>query len=260
MGMYLDVFKFYFSRYFAYPLEILGSVFRRFFEIILVILFWLTISRTTTKHVDMREISSYFLIAGAVNEFVMAQTLTFAMKLSDTIMRGELNNYLIKPVRIIPYLYFSTLGRLGLNILLGTVSFIAGIILMPPKSFAAFGLFIAYLVCALFISLGFNIIGGSITFAVTDSMGIRTTIQHIIRLLSGLLVPISFFPSHIRSIVMLSPFPSMVFGPSNALHQAGIDSASLMSLSIAAMWAVIMPILGILVWRHYIKRYEAIGI
>lgn len=260
MQLYLDIITFNFFRFLAYPFEILGNVGKRSFSIVFLILFWSIIGRYSSTKINIHDITGYFLIASSVNSFVMAEYTVFGDWINMIIRIGDLNNYMIRPIPLLPYLYSTYVGRIGLRLSFSFITLILGLLVTPPQSFASILLFFVFLFLAMIISFSLNIIVGVLGFYVTDPSGIRYAVGHFISILSGAAAPLSFFPEGLRNIVLLTPFPYLIFGPINALKMKTIDGSVLSSLGIASVWAVILFFFALIAWQKGIKKYEAIGI
>jgi ABC-2 type transport system permease protein len=82
----------------------------------------------------------------------------------------------------------------------------------------------------------------------------------MVRLFSGAMVPLYFFPDNIEKILRLAPFQAMVFGPANALTINSFSESLIFDLGIAFFWSFALIIVSNLIWNFSIKKYEAVGI
>ena len=229
-------------------------------ELVFLIYFWSLFSQHANNSLGVTGFASYFLIASGINELVMAQWGKFGAGLGDAIRTGAINNYLIKPLSILPAIYFTAVGKNGINKLLAVITILIGLIIQPPQSMLAVLLFTIFFINAVLIAYAVNIIDGTIFFHSADAKGIRSASNHIIGIFSGILIPISLFPDYIRWIVELTPFPWMVFGPVNALKITALTEDVLMDIGIVFFWSIALNIIAYLFWSWSIKKYEAIGI
>lgn len=257
MRLYWSIVSFNLLRYLEYPLEIAAILIRRFTELGLLLLFWSIAAQSSGGKIQVVSLLSYFLIAAAVAEITMSRDLIFAKQLRNFVRDGQLNNYLIKPVKILPYLYADLIGRSGVRLSFASISLGIGIFLNPPQTFFAILLFLFTLGIAVFISLGLNIILGSLVFVTTEINGFKNTMAHIVRVMSGMLVPINFFPPFLKTWSAILPFQAMVYAPTKALEQSSIDWIGLI---LAMVWAAVLMCAGLTFWRKNLSKYEAIGI
>jgi len=260
MYLYWNIIKFNFFRFFAYPFEIIAGIAKRSLTIVFLVLFWSIIGQHSDNPIAIYDLISYFLIASAINSFVMAEYTVFGGWIGDIVKQGDLTNYLIKPISLVPYLYSTYVGKIGLRLSFSVFTLILGLLLSPPKSFISVVLFILFLFLAMLISFSFNIIVGVLAFYLTDVKGIRSSVSHFTNLLSGATAPLALFPVDLRNFVLLTPFPYMIYGPINALKTTTIDENVIREISISTGWAIVLLILAVFLWKRGIKRYEAIGI
>lgn len=253
MNIYIEVIKFNFLRFLTYPTEILATVFRRIMEIVFLILFWKIVLGKGTG--EMRPLISYFLIAQSVSLLIMARRTEFGTYLRKLIKYGNLNYYLTRPMKIIPYVYASTVGNQGLNIGLSIILIIIGIVINPPNNLSNIVAFLLMIPTAAMIAVAFNLIEAIVAFYLTESAPIGASIRRIIEVFSGSIAPLSYFPLEIRNILEKSPFPYMVFGPVNSLTEGG----SIKVFVIGLVWAIGLNIVIYWWWRKAIKNYEAVG-
>lgn len=253
MHAYFEIIKYNFLRFLTYPTEILATVFRRLMEVIFIVAFWVVI--TGNNYTEIRNLLSYFLIAQSVSLLVMARRTEFGKTLQQTIKYGQLNNYLTKPTNVIAYLYCVTVGNQGLSIMLSIVMIIVGILISPSWSFSKLLGFLVMLSLSAAISFAFNLIEGVYSFYITEAGSIASSTRRVIEVFSGALAPLSYYPTEVRRILELSPFPSMVFGPTNVIT-AGF---SWQAAGTALFWAVLLNIIVLTLWQRALKHYEAVG-
>lgn len=260
MELYWNIVKFNFFRFLTYPFEIIAGVAKRSASIVFLILFWSIIGKYSSNLINLKDIISYFLIASSVNAFVMAEYIVFGDWISDIVKQGDLNNFLIKPVSILPFLYSTYFGKIGLRLCFSVITLILGLLISPPQSLTAVILFIIFLIIAIIISFSFNIFVGVLAFYITEVKGIRNAIGHFVGILSGASAPLTLFPLGLKEFILLTPFPYMIYGPTNSLKINTVDANVVNSLAISTFWAVILLVIAYLVWQRGIKEYEAIGI
>ncbi len=260
MLLYFHLLRFSFLRFFAYPYEILAALLRNGLEIAFLIFAWSLFNQYSNNALSINTLASYFLLASGIDVLVMAQWGRFGGSLGKAIRFGTISNYLLKPVNILPTFYSTALGSDGINVFFSICTIFLGLYIQPPQSLLSVGLFVYFFINAIFIAYAYNILEATMFFYVPDANGIRGSMQHIIGLLSGLLVPIYFFPHPLDQFIKLTPFPGMIFGPINALKTNAINSTVMTDMSVVLFWSITLNILALLFWRRSLKRYEAVGI
>lgn len=258
--LYLNIIRFSFLRFFSYPFEILAETGKTIVAVAFLIFFWSLYAESATNSPTVTQFASYFLIASGINSLVMGQWGDYASVLKHTIQDGGLNNYLVKPISILPTLYCVAIGRNGMKIFFAVISIFIGIFINPPQTLVSILLFCIFFICAVFIAYAFNVAEGTLYLLSNDANGFRNSLNHIKGLLSGVMVPIYLFPSNLETIVKLSPFPWMVYGPTQGLKTNSLSPNIIQDVSVALFWAIMCNIGAYLFWKYSIKKYEAIGI
>jgi ABC-2 type transport system permease protein len=258
--IYWDIVRFSFLRFFSFPLEMFSQIIKRVIELLFLILFWSLVIKSGGINVTLPQIVSYLLIATGVADLAMSRWGQFSSFVGNQIKTGQLSNYLLRPQSLVPNLYAVSLGRSGLKMMLAVVNIIVGLFIFPPHSYISYLLFFAFMINALVISFGYNILESTLFFYFTEANGIRNTVQHVMRIVSGGMIPLYLFPSTFRNIINLTPFPSMVYGPTIALSTSVVNQEVIRSFIVGIFWSVIFNILAYFVWQRSIKHYEAIGI
>ncbi len=257
--MYLNIFIFNLLKFLTYPLEICFAVLGRIVKVAMLILFWNIVSSSGTT-ISSTELISYFLVATAISEFLMAINVDLAWNMQRSIMSGEINNLIIKPVKIIPYLYAATLGQKGLTLSLAAISFVAGLLISGKTTAIGLALFPIALLSAGLIALSFNILIGIVGFYTPQARPVSLIFANIAKILAGSIIPLSFFPPTLQRAVSYTPFPSMVYSPIQTLYLSQVNPSAIGMFAVSAAWGISLLIISLLTWRRALKRYEAIGI
>jgi len=259
MALYLQIIKFNFLRFFTYPLEMLVGVSQKLIEVAFLVIFWSLVLEKSTIDKDITKIISYFLISSSISTLTMSMNTNVGRSIRKQVKSGEINNILVKPVNLITYYYSYTFGNLGIRIIISIIAIFFGIFFAGNVTLVQFFFFLILLFLAIIVSLSFNIFEGALALVFTEVSGIKNSINHISRVLSGALVPLTFFPETIRSIIELLPFSVMIFGPASAL--SGIEEGLfLKQVLIGVFWAVFLNFSVFYFWKWALKKYEAIGI
>ncbi|HEY1074399.1 MAG TPA: hypothetical protein VGE59_01720, partial [Patescibacteria group bacterium] len=240
MLVYWNIVQFNFQRFLVYPLEIGAAFLRRAIDITFLVLFWNVVSQSSGGSISAVPLVAYFLIATSVDVFTQSARLTFAKYINYAVKNGTISNYFIRPLPEIPHLYASFLGSEGLSFCIAFVTLVVGIILAHVSSILTFLAFIGFLFVAIILSFAINLLVGLLSFYTPEATGLRFTVGHVIRVFSGLIIPLSFFPDTLKAIFLFTPFPSMVFGPTSVLAGQSSSFETWMSFVVAIIWIIIL--------------------
>ena len=246
-----------FLRYLAYPIQIYSTILQSIIKIVFLVVFWTIVFPDNIDQIQ--SLASYFLIADGVGVVTMSTNTMLGRYIRHLIKYGRISAYLIRPVKILPYMYFNVLGEKGIYYLIGLFSIILGFFISKDISLEGIILFFMFLTSAIMIGLSFNLLEGSVSFIFTEVTGFKNALNHITRMLSGAFVPLYFFPETLEKVIMLTPFPWAVFGPANALSSSlNIDTINDFLLSF--FWGIFLLIIMLVFWRKVSRSYEATGL
>jgi ABC-2 type transport system permease protein len=147
------------------------------------------------------------------------------------------------------------LGRAGCHVLTRFIpTFLLGLLLYDvatPQSVARWPLFAGSVILAVIVSFAFRFMMNAAAFWMTDIAGIRAMALVATTFLSGMLVPISFFPPWLRTAVELLPFRTFLMVPIDVF--LGHGSAA-RALGLQLFWAIALSGLALLVLRRAVRK------
>lgn len=217
-----------------------------------ILIFWSAVNQNFDP-----KLLAYFIIGNTIGIFIFVR-LGLADYIEPMIADGTISNILLKPTNPIAYYLAEYFGRRATTLIIQLFIFIIFFIL-AKLTLVNLVAFLLILIIPFSIALGINLLISSLNFLVPVAGNIRRAISHILNLISGLFVPIAFFPENIQKLLNFSPFSHMISLPTLVL-QNGLTSENLNNLLIATFWAAMLMLLGNLVWKKSLKYYEAVGI
>ncbi len=261
MDIYFHLLKTNFLVYIQYPLELLFIILKDIIKILFLVLFWgLIFSSMSGEERSITEIVSYYLITGGLAELTMLFRQKLGAYLRKSIKSGEISNFLIKPIALLPSIYTTVWGQRSVYNVSAIISIIIGLVISPPFSFVNVVLFLVFVLISFSIGFAINLIEGILTLYLESPGGIMNSIAHIARLLSGSLIPLEYFPEGIAGIIQYLPFAVAIYSPYQSLRYERFGTEVLKNLGVGIVWAVLMNFIVIYLWRKGLKKYEAIGL
>lgn len=179
----------------------------------------------------------------------------------NEISRGEISKYVCRPISYIKYHFFYGLGYTYYGILfclpiviLGSFYYFSGI-----ESFVNVIMFLVSIFLGVIITFYIYIIIGMLTFWTESIFGYRDLILHFGAMVSGSIIPLSFFPSPIQRITHVLPFRYMIYDPICILFNSYSLHQNILTIMSQIICLVMLGIITKLVWLAGLKRYEAQG-
>ena len=203
-------------------------------------------------------LARYFLSAFVVRQFSVVWVV---FSFEEDSLSGRLSPYLLQPLhplfRYVAAHLAEQATRLPFALAIAITFFI-----LNPSSFwipSLPQLFLAYLSTHLAFSIAFLLqsLVAALCFWTEKSSALERLIFVPYLFLSGLLVPLSAFPSNVLKFAMLTPFPYLINFPAKVLSGMQVDLFSGFLAQI--LWiSILMPSVNIL-WKLGVKRYTAMG-
>lgn len=138
-------------------------------------------------------------------------------QMAADILEGKISMVMLKPVSI-QWMYISrALGESAFRLIMLTAptAVVVALIfpLTPPASVAHFAAFLVSVIASILLVAAINFIVGACAVSLKSILGLLRAKFWMQELLSGLLVPITLFPSPLREISGLLPFEHIGFTP-----------------------------------------------
>jgi ABC-2 type transport system permease protein len=115
-----------------------------------------------------------------------------------------------------------------------------------PTRWETVPLFALSAVLAVVISFACRLLTNLVAFWLLDVRGVQTLYVMVQNTLSGLLVPIPFFPGWARTVAYATPFPWMMQVPSDIVVERHGSGTALAAMAGQAAWAAVL--LAVCVW------------
>ena len=100
---------------------------------------------------------------------------------------------------------------------------------------------------------------GLLAFKITNMWGMSQIVQAIFQLLSGALIPLTFFPGLIQKLLDFLPFKSIIYAPCMMYLGKFSCNEIIFTLGIQIIWVVILYFVSKLIWNALIKQLTILG-
>lgn len=179
-------------------------------------------------------------------------------EIDDLVRSGQISIYLIRPVNFQAMLFSHAAGESMFRLLcfspFVTLSLYLFFPMQPPASLLAFVLFAWSNVVAFLILACLNFLVGLCSFVFQNIDGLSRAKYMVIQLLSGLLIPLPFFPSAIRGLVEVLPFKYITYVPMQCyLGKIGSDGIVEL-LTSQFIWLTALWFAGYIGWHAAVRK------
>jgi ABC-2 type transport system permease protein len=181
------------------------------------------------------------------------------------IRQGILSTYLVKPINVWAFYYVAEYAwKIVRGLLLAPVLVVCLFWLIPLMGDAAPPLERLPLVL-LSVALGYQVCFlmklclGTVNFWTNDIAGPITLYEVVAAVLGGVLIPLAFLPEPVRIVAMLLPIQAIYNVPLGILTGKDVGGSAWVGIGIQIAWIGILWLLGAVLWRAGLRRYESVG-
>lgn len=205
----------------------------------------------------------YVFLSYTISDLVM---IGISSEIGKDVLDGSVAMNLIKPINYRLYLTFKSLGVMIYRIVVPSVFIWAGLEIykvtalgMPVSSPAQIGPALLSILLSFFIYVFFDYCFGMLAFVTTYIFGMTIIKNAALNLLTGRLIPISFFPAVVQEIFSFLPFTAMTYVPVMIWMGKYSGTEALYQLGKQALWVVLLYLLGGFLWKKIEKRIVILG-
>lgn len=216
--------------------------------------------RSSIFNYSKEQMVLYILGASLVQAVVLSSR---TVDLAAIINSGDLSQILLKPVAMFRYWLTQDIADKLLNILfsiaeIGFLWFLLKPSLMIPTvhGLILFGLFLPL---ALGLYFFINFLFGSLGFWTSEIWAPRFLLFVLLSFVAGNMFPLDILPVWLLKVVYWTPFPYLVYFPTQALLGRLPDDQIYSGLITATAWVAGMYFIAKCVWNKGLKNYDAEG-
>ncbi|HSQ87604.1 MAG TPA: ABC-2 family transporter protein [Romboutsia sp.] len=226
-----------------------------------IIVVWFASNRNIIGGYTKNELVSYYFFM-----FIYSQVIGWWVfwDVRKNIRDGSLSNFLLKPISYVKYLILQETAYKLINLI--TQILIGIIIYIFIKNFIVITFDIedlAKLIPVIFIGISINFLShffiGCFTFFWLESYFLSDFHWIFSRFLSGLVVPLTFFPFFVERILLLNPFRFTFSLPAEIIFNQINSQDYYKVLLIGFIWVGIFVVSSMYIWKVGLRRYSAYG-
>ena len=252
---------------FAYRLHILFWVLSDLVQVGVLLLIWIAIygnSETVSMQgYTLSQMMMYNLVIYMTASFTYMKPL---FDLADDHYDGKVAMSLIKPTKYIYEVFFRNLGSNFVGNIIISLPLIIVLTLLSVTTqhgvsftLGSSILYVISVLMGLLISFFSNFIFATMVFVTDATFGMMQLNEAIVRIFSGSLIPLSFFPGWLKTIAYVLPYASVYTVPTLILMNRYTPSELWISLLTQLAWAIGLIIACNLLWAFIIKKMKVHG-
>ena len=182
---------------------------------------------------------------------------TIDQEMAYEVIEGKIAMDLIKPVSVQWMWIFRAMGESAFR--LGLLTFPTAVVValvfpvQGPASSGDFFLFLVAVLGSFFLMGAINFMIGTCAIPLKSILALIRAKYWLIELLSGLLIPMAFFPGEIQKVLAWLPFEHIAYTPLQ-IYLGKLDRIqSLRALATEWFWVVVLLVLAHLWWNRSLR-------
>jgi ABC-2 type transport system permease protein len=184
-------------------------------------------------------------------------------QVGEQIKTGDVAVFLLKPLRYPLMLLAAETGNVAFRLLTVVlpVTFVGALVygLAPPASLFHGAMYVVFLLLGFSILFALAMIAGLLAFWLLTAFSLEWLLQAVLGLLSGVLVPLWFFPPAAAAIIVNLPLAYVAYHPM-AVYLGKYDGAeSLATFGLGLGWVVVLAGIAAWLWSRAARRLVVQG-
>ena len=257
LKIYKQIIKTGLIRSLTYKFEVYSNILMQTIIMICGAFFWKALFKNTqsVKGVTAETMLTYVIISS-----VIAVTLSTGVerRIQQSVDRGTVAIDLVRPVNIFSMYFAEDIATLIALFFQNTIpiiligSIVVGI--PKPASIGAFLLFVFSVIIAYLVNWLIAVMFGMICFSQIHVDALFQVKKHLIRLLSGSIIPIWFFPTWLKAILEALPFAYLYQLPLNIYIGKVTGDEIVIGLLIQLAWLIVEFVLFMYLQNKVAKK------
>ncbi len=218
-------------------------------------------SQESVKGYTLAEMITYITGVGVIGALSRAW---ISDQLERDVHRGRLSTYLLKPISYVRLQLVRDLARKQISSWISVFTYLL-VILFVRQYFIintdVLRLFVCFVSIACVVLLRFFLlfIVGLSSFWLVRIGGVQFSFDTFLRIMSGSMIPLEFFPPALETLAHSLPFAYMQYFSMQIYLEKISTLEALKGIGVQVFWIVVLILLSKILWQKALKRYESVG-
>ena len=260
---YVEFSRIGFVNILAFRLRYFTGIITYFFNVTIYYFIWTAIFKNTTGSIagfNLPQIITYVSVGWIIRSFYWN---TIDQEMAYEVIEGKIAMDLIKPVSVQWMWIFRAMGESAFRLGLLTVpTAIVVALVFPvqgPASGVDFTLFIIGVIGSFFLMGAINFMIGTCAIPLKSILAMIRAKYWLIELLSGLLIPMTYFPNGVQKVLAWLPFEHIAYTPLSIYLGKFSTHEAIKLLSIQWAWVVFLLFAAHWWWESATKKITIHG-
>jgi len=263
MKKYLTVLKTSMTNEMEYRFNFFTSIAFSLIPFATNVLLWIAIYSGDTGSFSMsvKQIVTYYFCVFIVENLINNSVI---FSIGAEIKNGDISKYLIKPCNYRRYSFCKAWAHNLLFCIIGIIPLTLVCVFL--KDYICFQLsifrvisFLVALVVGYMVNFYMNFLLSSLAFFISEVTSLFVTVDVLKGLVTGKVIPLSYFPGFISSKLVLTPFQFVCYLPVMILVGKYSEQTIIRNLVFGLGWVIILFVLCKFAWKKGMQRYSSFG-
>ena len=262
MKKYLYVIKIQIIKSFTYEFNVYGNIIMQTIIMITSAFFWKALykNHSIVSGVDADNMLTYIVISSLLSVLLITNV---ERRIQTSVEKGTVATDMMKPVSLFGVYFAEDIGNIVALIFQNMIPIlvIGSLMIRIPKmaDLHALLLFVISVVESILINWLIAALFGMIAFTAVNIDALIQVKKHLLRLLSGSIIPIWFFPSGVARILETLPFVYIYQLPLSIYIGKGDRAQQIRQMQIQFLWLVILAALFFFVQKRVTRKVMVQG-
>ncbi len=256
LNYFISIIKIKLTVQFQYKGWLYANYASNFITITILYYFWLAIANSATNDImgfnSKYALTSYIILATLLSK-LNSNSLQFIHEIRD----GNFSVHFVKPYNLFIQEGIGAFVRALYNtVLVALPAYLYAVLFLNltlPTSLTTGLGFILLIVSSIAVMIAFELLFGMFVIIVTNAWGLVQLKNFIYTFFSGIIMPLSMFPSFLQTFANYLPFKTVVSMPITYYLNPSNDLL-INTITLQLLWFIIFIVLAILVWKYLIKK------
>ena len=257
----LAVAKMHFKELNIYKSNFYLFTLNRITEVVVYIFVWQAIYNQTgdTGGYTIAQMVTYYILVVSISPISL---WGINENMGRSIRSGKINKELLNPLTYFQYYFGVNLGEITFAVIVGMAVFIICNIfwnIVWPTSIVNLISFIVVILIGIPITFFLQMIVGTAGFYTSSIWGMQILRKAIISIFSGIIAPLTLFPTWFQNLANILPFKEIIYTPINIwLGQVPVNDIFFI-ISKLLIWGIILYIIARVFFNHAVKKITING-
>ncbi len=262
MKKYLYIIKTQIIKRLTYAFDVYGNILVQTIIMITSAFFWKALYKDggTAGGVDVDSMLVYIIMSSVLSVLLITNV---EKRIEQSVQKGTVATDMMKPVSLFGIYFAEDIGTIIALILQNIlpILLIGSLLIKVPKmaDLRDLPIFVLSVLLSFFINWFLAALFGMMAFSAVNIDALIQVKKHLIRLVSGSIIPLWFFPDPIANVLKFLPFPYIYQLPLSIYIGRGTRAEIFTGMEIQLAWAVVLFLVFLFAQKQITRKVMVQG-